>query len=504
MNDESILKIEDLRYAFYVVCYRKFLEDGYFDFEPYASKPFSLTELLKMLPQDSLYRELFQSTKPTGTAAYDFWHSKLAEGTYKNGLTYLEAEALIYRAYLLLGKQDGRQLALRICFGDFQGDPKAALPLENVLAVVAVDEEKSSRIKETYLIYDANRVTVKILHSVCDLKDEFHIASNDQIFFRGHSSVNYRLLPAVFRKKKSQKFFVPNKSDIEDFDRELLFYESDIFNEVQIRCPEEFSSCKTVFEKLVKMQHYGLPTRLLDITENPLVALYFACVDNQNYYGELLAFDLRHEDIFYSDTDEVLIPSALAALSADEKENLCRLVDNFYAGWNAKSGINPKKFRGQMETRLYDLLLQRFHSLIPSLAPYDINNFFRRVTSNVAVKALRANQRIKNQSGAFIAAGLQSTNPSSLPIRRCGFRDQEDGNHRGSIYIVGDKENIIHELADVKIDSTFVFPEIESVSSYLKAFYENDPYGRKPGQITNLNPAFGRKYPQVKDFEEKG
>lgn len=40
-------------------------------------------------------------------------------------------------------------------------------------------------------------------------------------------------------------------------------------------CPNEFLGNR--FDSLVKMQHFGMPTRLLDTTTNPLVALYFAC-----------------------------------------------------------------------------------------------------------------------------------------------------------------------------------------------------------------------------------
>lgn len=76
------------------------------------------------------------------------------------------------------------------------------------------------------------------------------------IFYRGQSDKSFELIPSIYR----EKFLIQN--------------ENRIFRDIIAQSPADFKGCTSTFEKLVKMQHYSLPTRLLDITTNPLVALY--------------------------------------------------------------------------------------------------------------------------------------------------------------------------------------------------------------------------------------
>lgn len=80
------------------------------------------------------------------------------------------------------------------------------------------------------------------------------------IFFRGQNHEYKAISPFLYR---------PETKYAEN--------EWEIYHEAIYSSMIDFSDCHSTLEELSKMQHYGIPTRLLDLTTNPLVALFFAC-----------------------------------------------------------------------------------------------------------------------------------------------------------------------------------------------------------------------------------
>lgn len=105
----------------------------------------------------------------------------------------------------------------------------------------------------------------------------------DVVIFRGNSDFEYKLVPGLARLKKS------------DEDTEL-----DLINDFLTRRPDAFNGLSD-FDILAKMQHYGLPTRLLDFSLNPLVALYFACESKTTKDGRILC----HNTYLQNDNSQI-------------------------------------------------------------------------------------------------------------------------------------------------------------------------------------------------------
>ncbi len=107
-------------------------------------------------------------------------------------------------------------------------------------------------------------ITTLRIRNITDLlagaQESFGLQVRGHPWFRGHTDASWSLLPSVHRSFSSTD--------------EIRFT-----NQFRIWAPMRYSKCPEpddLANWLCLMQHFGLPTRLLDWTASPLVAAYFA------------------------------------------------------------------------------------------------------------------------------------------------------------------------------------------------------------------------------------
>lgn len=126
----------------------------------------------------------------------------------------------------------------------------------------------------------------EMLSAIKRLQFQFgHSARGDGFIFRGNKDASYGLLPGIYRQFKEVQH-----ARLVDGSIDGPIYPADE-NEILAHFKKEsggilhFIAQSDDFTWLQYAQHFGVPTRLLDFTSNPLVALYFCCKDEKQCDG---------------------------------------------------------------------------------------------------------------------------------------------------------------------------------------------------------------------------
>ena len=240
--------------------------------------------------------------------------------------------------------------------------------------------------------------------------------------------------------------------------------ESDIINSLYSRAPDKFSVCKTDFEMVALMQHYGLPTRLLDFTRNPLIALWFACQSETKFQvgdadgAVYVAFSSRN-------TSKKIVDSIFKIALADDIDKILDLRNIFSKSEIRNYILASAIHLNQMlflDAPIMDLR-ERNQQAVFLLGVNDIlmsensnYNETRLLNSDSFIEAL-SKLRDENSSVKF-----------SLGEIHC-YQKSRDGDKILKIIIPQElKKEILYELSVRGIDETFIYPTLDNYCKEIK------------------------------------
>lgn len=306
--------------------------------------------------------------------------------------------------------------------------------------------------------------------------------STDYVY-RGQADKERKLKASIFRKNYSEE------------------KEYNIFKEIKRNRLREFES-KDFLDNLVHMQHYGIPTRLLDWSKNPLIPLFFGCLKNNNNndgkvfmykpniihefdgdeYGRIsnyLKEDLNGKNLsdgskgLLVDVVRKAIPKMIFINSTYENDRVRAQSGLFSINMEVKEKyIDDIKKEIIKSTKLGKELKEiAINKIISEDNVEDIFNFIKGIPKELLTENNR-NRFDDEEINDFISE-LKKTNYFNGGKDYNSYKDI-DPDIISFIILDKSKKKILSELEKVNINSMTVYPDLNGFVEYIKGKYEKE------------------------------
>jgi len=271
-----------------------------------------------------------------------------------------------------------------------------------------------------------------------------HSAKGNSFVFRGHQNASYSLIPGVYRHFKETQH-----ARLMDASYNGLIYSANE-NEMLEHFKKEAGGilCSVTqsddFTWLQYAQHYGVPTRLLDFTANPLVALYFCCQNEQPCDGAVWVLN-SHTYLRWMNKD------SFCAVYGEEltRENIYKAIIRNMIGY-----VDDDPERVEM---------MRPVQFIPAYI----------------------DQRMAAQSSRFLLWGadkrpleemITASEEMNLSSDGIACRIADDTRFLSKLIIPNlCKHDILRALELLGISEKTVFPGLDGIGRYIEQYYRNNP-----------------------------
>ena len=321
--------------------------------------------------------------------------------------------------------------------------------------------ESSATLSPADLDFGTIRTVANMLDAINELKHRYEqelsrwpevqgvpALEQPRFYFRGHADRLWELKPYAMRHEGTRD------------------HEGPMLNGLALRRPEDFSESSSALSWWVLAQHHGLPTRLLDLSRNPLVALFHAC----------------GPEVSWDDDGLVHVFGAVPSLIERFDSNRASIVANFARLERSKQlALLGVRDDGSSRTTIggYWLAMRELCEMVrrekPEFGDYvDIQDLLRVFV----IEPQQSLERLRVQSGAFLASAFHERFEREEVL---GEDDADSvlGIGRGipiyahyQIVVPADaKRGILDELEMLDVTREKLFPGLESAAERIKKLF---------------------------------